>query len=131
MVGSPDEFIPLAEETGLIVPIGEWVLRNACLQVKAWERAGHKPINIAVNVSYKQLQHKGFVKILKEALNFSGLKADQLELEITESVLKDAEELKHVLDKIKPLGIRLAIDDFGVGYSSLSVLQNIVIDNIK
>jgi diguanylate cyclase (GGDEF)-like protein/PAS domain S-box-containing protein len=127
----PDEFISLAEETGLIVPIGEWVLKTACMQNMAWQRSGLKPINMAVNVSYHQLKSPGFINSVQEALRESGLQPEYLELEITESVLKDAKELKLVLDKLKPMGIKLSIDDFGVGYSSLSMLQYVVIDNLK
>ncbi|ERI91546.1 diguanylate cyclase domain protein [Clostridiales bacterium oral taxon 876 str. F0540] len=128
---SPSEFIPLAEETGLIVPIGEWVLRKACTQNKIWQSSGMRPINIAVNVSYQQLKYYGFVDCIKKVLSESGLEAKYLELEITETILKDIEELKYVLNELEPLGVKLSVDDFGVGYSSLSVLQNISINNLK
>jgi diguanylate cyclase (GGDEF)-like protein/PAS domain S-box-containing protein len=127
----PNEFIPIAEETGLIVPIGEWVLKTACMQSKAWQNSGLRPINMAVNVSYQQLKYKGFINSIQEALKESGLEPKYLELEITESVLRNAEELKLIFDELTPIGIKLSIDDFGVGYSSLSMLQHVVINNIK
>jgi diguanylate cyclase (GGDEF)-like protein/PAS domain S-box-containing protein len=127
----PNEFIPLAEETGLISSIGEWVLKAACMQNKTWQEAGLKPINIAINVSYQQLRHKGFVDSIRKVLKESGLAPQYLELEITESILKDIDELKAVLDEIGPMGIKLSIDDFGVGYSSLSMLQHLAVNNLK
>jgi diguanylate cyclase (GGDEF)-like protein len=127
----PNEFIPIAEETGLIVPIGEWVLRTACMQSTAWQKSGLRPINLAVNVSYQQLKYNGFINSIQEILKDSGLEPKHLELEVTESILRDAEELKLVLDELSPLGIKLSIDDFGVGYSSLSLLQHVVVNNIK
>lgn len=127
----PDEFIPIAEETGLIIPIGEWVLRTVCMQCMAWRKAGLGPFNMSVNVSYKQLKFEGFIHSVQEILKESGLEPQFLELELTESILKDAEELKIVLDNLKPIGVKLAIDDFGVGYSSLSMLKNVSINNLK
>jgi diguanylate cyclase (GGDEF)-like protein len=127
----PSEFIPLAEDTGLIVPIGEWVLKTACFQCKKWQISGFPPIHLAVNVSYQQLKNKDFIDTIQSTLIESGLNPQYLELEITESVLRDAKELKIVLDELKPIGIKLAIDDFGVGYSSLSMLQHVNIENLK
>lgn len=127
----PNEFIPIAEETGLIVPIGEWILKTACNERMNWERKGLLPINLAVNVSYHQLRYKGFIQSVQEALQNSGLDPKFLEIEITESVLRDAAELKNVLDELKEIGIILAIDDFGVGYSSLSMLQHVIINTLK
>jgi diguanylate cyclase (GGDEF)-like protein len=128
---SPGEFIPIAEETGLIVPIGEWVLKTACKQNMIWQQSGLPPITMAVNVSYRQLKTKGFILSVRDALSDSGLDSKYLELEITESVLRDAEELKSILEELKKMGIMLAIDDFGVGYSSFSMLQHLVFNNIK
>lgn len=127
----PNEFIPIAEETGLIVPIGEWVLKTACMQSKAWQSSGLKNINMAVNVSYRQLKNKGFINSLQKILKESQLEPKCLELEITESVLRDAEELKLALDELSQIGVKLSIDDFGVGYSSLSMLQHVAINNLK
>jgi EAL domain-containing protein (putative c-di-GMP-specific phosphodiesterase class I) len=127
----PDEFIPIAEDTGLIVPIGEWILKTACKQSVTWQKAGLKPITMAVNVSYRQLTYKGFIHSVQEALKESGLNSKYLELEITESLLREAEKLKMILEEFKTMGIKLAIDDFGVGYSSLSMLQHIEINTLK
>jgi diguanylate cyclase (GGDEF)-like protein/PAS domain S-box-containing protein len=127
----PGEFIPLAEETGLIVPIGEWVLKTACMQSKAWQNSGLQPINMAVNVSYHQFKYKGFVDSIREILKESELEPKYLELEITESVLRDIEQVKFVFDELNQIGVKLSIDDFGVGYSSFSMLQYVVINNLK
>jgi diguanylate cyclase (GGDEF)-like protein/PAS domain S-box-containing protein len=127
----PDRFIPLAEENGLIVAIGDWILNEACLQSMTWQKCGLRPINMSVNVSYKQLKCKDFSNSVQEALKKSRLKPELLELEITESVLKDAEEFKTIISELESLGVKLAIDDFGVGYSSLSMLQHTAINNLK
>jgi diguanylate cyclase (GGDEF)-like protein/PAS domain S-box-containing protein len=128
---SPGEFIPLTEETGLIIPIGEWVLKTACKQSKAWQEAGLPFVNVAVNISNKQIINSNFANIVNEALRESGLEPQYLELEITESILKNIEELNHVLEEIKAIGVKISMDDFGVGYSSLSILQHVSINNLK
>jgi diguanylate cyclase (GGDEF)-like protein len=115
---SPDEFISLAEKTGLIIPIGAWILQEACLQAGNWKTYG-KPLRVAVNVSALQLADMDFVDAIDRALANSGLPAQQLEIEITERVLMD-ERTKKLLDKIRQLGVHISIDDFGTGYSSLS-----------
>jgi diguanylate cyclase (GGDEF)-like protein/PAS domain S-box-containing protein len=128
---SPMEFIPVAEETGLIIPIGKWVLRTACKQIKEWQGAG-LPINkVAVNVSARQFQHKHFVESVIEVLKETQLDPNCLELEITESMVQNIRELSHKLHELKNIGIKISIDDFGTGYSSLSVLKNLPIDNLK
>lgn len=127
----PSEFIPIAEESGLIVPLGEWVLKTVCEQSRIWQESGLPPLNIALNVSPHQLKYNGFLQSIREALDASGLDPKYLELEITESVLREADELKKVLDALTLIGIQLAIDDFGVGYSSLSMLQHVEIHNLK
>ncbi|MFT4146150.1 MAG: EAL domain-containing protein [Mobilitalea sp.] len=127
----PGDFIPIAEENGLIIPIGEWVLATVCKQNKEWQRIGLHPITIAVNVSYHQLASNNFIVYLKNLLEESGLEAHFLELEITESILRKASDLKLFVDELKPMGIKLAIDDFGVGYSSLSILQHVDFNNLK
>jgi diguanylate cyclase (GGDEF)-like protein/PAS domain S-box-containing protein len=132
---SPAEFIPFAERSGLIVPIGAWVMHQACLQGAEWERAEHggSPMNLAVNVSGRQLgQGTGFVDLVKEALAESGLTPTSLTIEVTESALiDDAESALRVLHELKALGVRIAIDDFGTGYSSLIYLKRFPVDVLK
>ncbi|WP_246690383.1 putative bifunctional diguanylate cyclase/phosphodiesterase [Methylorubrum populi] len=125
---NPAVFIPLAEETGLIVPIGEWVLGQACRDAAAWPDA----ISVAVNVSPLQLRNRGFVQSVLGALATSGLKASRLELEITESVLLDDTEVNlETLHSLRRLGVRISMDDFGTGYSSISYLRRFPFDKIK
>src|SRR5579863_7568296 len=130
----PGQFIPLAEETGLIVGIGEWILREACRQAKAWDTKWHPavPLSLTVNISGQQLKHPGVVDVVRRALARSGLRPHDLVLEITESVLmQDTETMLDRLTELKAVGVRLAIDDFGTGYSSLSYLQRFPIDILK
>ncbi len=128
----PIRFIPLAEETGLIVPIGEWVSRTACLQNKAWQAAGLPKVCVAVNLSARQFRHAQLVPSLASALQDSGLDARFLELELTESlVMNNAEQFVAKLHDLKAMGIRLSIDDFGTGYSSLCYLKRFPIDSLK
>jgi len=129
---SPAEFIPLAEETGLIVGIGEWVLREACQQAKHWRDQGIPLSRMAVNVSAIQFLHKGFSSLVTTILAETGLEPGVLELELTESVLINDEDIVlSVLKSLKQIGVQLAIDDFGTGYSSLSRLKNFPIDRLK
>ena len=129
---SPAEFIPLAEETGLIIAIGEWVLRAACSQTVAWINKGITINRIAVNVSAMQVLHKGFSTLVALILTESGLSPQILELELTESALiSDEDSVLKVLLALKQIGVQLAIDDFGTGYSSLSRLKNFPIDRLK
>lgn len=128
---SPAEFIPLAEETGLIIPIGEWVLREACRQSKEWEETGMGIIPVAVNISVRQIKDGGFVEMVKEILSEYKFKPDRLELEITESIMQDFEISTKVLNKLKKVGVMISMDDFGTGYSSLSNLRHLPIDSIK
>ncbi|MFN6963395.1 MAG: EAL domain-containing protein [Pyrinomonadaceae bacterium] len=130
----PMKFIPIAEETGLIVPLGAWVLRQACKQVQSWRTGRERPLNISVtvNISIRQFQQKELVEIVALALEESGLPAESLILEITESfMLQDTEATIVKLKELKRLGVRLAIDDFGTGYSSLSYLQRFPVDILK
>lgn len=128
---APNDFIPLTEETGLIVPIGKWVLRKACEQNKAWQNEGFEPIPVAVNISVRQIQDDGFVEDVKQILKEVELDPQYLELEITESIMQNIEKSILILNQLKELGLKLSIDDFGQGYSSLSYLKHLPIDNIK
>lgn len=129
---SPDRFIPVAEESGLIIPLGEWVLRTACRQNAAWQAAGHPPIRVAVNLSGHQLQQKGFAPMVATVLKETGLDPKWLELELTEStMMENTEENIEILLQLKKFGINLSIDDFGTGYSSLSYLQRFPLDKLK
>ena len=131
-VVSPATFIPLAEETGLIVPIGEWVLYTACAQTRALQDMGLAPMRVAVNISARQFEPHTIVAMVREALDASGLDAGLLELELTESlVMQNPEEVIKVLHDLKDMGVHLAIDDFGTGYSSLSYLQRFPVDRLK
>ena len=132
-VVSPVEFIPLAEETGLIKPLGDWVLRTACTQLKRWMDMPEMPrLRVAVNLSVKQLLQKDFAASVESALETTGLPADFLELEITESTLmENAQDTLEALHRLRSLGVRLSIDDFGTGYSSLSYLKRFPVDIIK
>jgi len=128
----PMEFIPVAEETGLIVPIGEWVLRSACQQAKKWQVAGHPPFVISVNVSAVQFRNDGIVDSIREVLDETGLEAKYLELELTESIVADdLDGTRQILNDLKALGLSLAIDDFGTGYSSLAYLTELPFDTLK
>ena len=129
---SPGEFIPVAEETGLIIDIGTWVMRRACFQIKAWQDAGYAPIKMSVNVSSMQFKAKELLDKVKSALNDSGLDPKWLELEITESMLmNDVEGAIARMQAVRDLGCGLSIDDFGTGYSSLSYLGRFPITTLK
>jgi diguanylate cyclase (GGDEF)-like protein len=129
---SPVDFIPLAEETGLIIPIGEWVLRTACYQAKAIHRQGFADFIMAVNISARQFQHPGFTRLVAEVLKETDLSPTRLELEITESLaMNDAEKSIATMNELREIGIQLSIDDFGTGYSSLSYLKRFPINKLK
>jgi EAL domain-containing protein (putative c-di-GMP-specific phosphodiesterase class I) len=129
---SPGQFIPLAEETGLIVPIGRWVLEEACAQNMAWQRRGLRPVTMAVNLSPRQFADPNLLHDVDEALVASGMSPVLLQLEVTESmVMRNVSRAIKVLDAIQSRGIRLAIDDFGTGYSSMSLMKQFPIDTIK
>jgi EAL domain-containing protein (putative c-di-GMP-specific phosphodiesterase class I) len=128
----PAQFIPLAEETGLIVAIGRWVLHTACAQCVTWQKQGLPPVRIAVNLSARQFADDDLVQDIAETLKSTGLEPGLLELELTESmVIQNTERAGRVLGEIKAMGVRLAIDDFGVGYSSLTHLKRFPIDTLK
>ena len=129
---SPLRFIPLAEETGLILPLGEWVLKTACEQLSAWLTSGLLPMTLAVNLSPRQFQHRDLVKRLRAVLDATGLPPGLLELEITESaIMQRGQEAVTTLRALKDLGLKVAIDDFGTGYSSLAYLRRFPIDTLK
>ena len=128
---SPVEFIPIAEETGLIDPIGNWVLKTACQQLKDWEQIGLTDVTVAVNVSLRQFQNPHFIAEVKEVLQETELSPDLLKIEITESTLQDLDMARDVLEELQSLGIQIAIDDFGTGYSSLSYLKNLPVNYLK
>ena len=128
----PDQFIHVAEDIGLINPIGDWVLREACRQLRAWQDAGLPPLFVAVNVSPIQFRQAGFVDTVARALSASGLDARYLELELTErTVMNDAEQNLGTLSALNDMGIELALDDFGTGYSSLAYLKRIPVGKLK
>lgn len=129
---SPAHFIPLAEETGLIVPLGAWVLREACRQAKVWHEAGLPNVRIAVNLAMRQLADEGLVGLITQTLSETGLAAEFLELELTETdVMQEVEEMAGRLRRLKDLGVFLSLDDFGTGYSSLSYLKRFAFDCLK
>jgi diguanylate cyclase (GGDEF)-like protein/PAS domain S-box-containing protein len=129
---APGDFIPIAEETGLIVPIGEWILRAACAHCKEWERAGVSPLTVAVNIAAPQFRRSNLLRLVESALSECSLDPHWLALEITESsIMKHAEQTIKTLQDLRALGVQLAIDDFGTGYSSLSYLKRFPVDKIK
>jgi len=128
---SPDEFIPLAEESGLIIPLGEWTLRTACEQTKVWHDAGFD-LEIAVNFSACQFQQQNLVAVVKRIIAETGIAPESLNLELTESsIMRNAETAVKILDELKSSGIKISIDDFGTGYSSLGYLKRLPIDVLK
>jgi len=128
---SPGDFIPIAEETGLIVPIGEWVLRTACKQNKEWQEQGYRPMVVSVNLSMRQFYQTDFIEKITSILSETQLDPEYLELEITESVAMHADTASNVLKELRKIGVKVAIDDFGTGYSSLSYLKRFRIDHLK
>jgi diguanylate cyclase (GGDEF)-like protein len=128
----PSTFIPIAEETGLIMPMGEWVVREACSQVRRWLDAGMSPVRVAVNLSAKQFRHVDLTAVVKSALSEARLEPGYLELELTESaVMDDAEKSAATLQMLSTMGVHISIDDFGTGYSSLSYLRRFPLDKLK
>ena len=129
---SPLQFIPLAEEIGLIVPIGEWVLKAACTQLKAWQQQGYEVPRLAINLSVKQFRQKTLAETVARILAETGVEARDIELEITESLLlENTDEVAHTLRKLSAMGLEISIDDFGTGYSSLNYLKRFPINNLK
>jgi EAL domain-containing protein (putative c-di-GMP-specific phosphodiesterase class I) len=129
---SPAFFIPALEETGLIMPIGEWVIRTACRQLREWDQSGMEPIKIAINVSAEQFLDENLTSYFASAIKENGIDSTFLEIEITESsLMADAKKTVEVLQELKMLGVRISIDDFGTGYSSLAYLRKFPIDKLK
>jgi EAL domain-containing protein (putative c-di-GMP-specific phosphodiesterase class I) len=128
----PAEFIPLAEDTGLITPIGESVLRTACRQGRSWQNEGFSPLRMAVNISVRQFQQQDIAQMVVRILEQTGMAPDHLELELTESsIMKDTDFAIKVLRRLKAMGVKISIDDFGTGFSSLSYLKRLPIDCLK
>jgi EAL domain-containing protein (putative c-di-GMP-specific phosphodiesterase class I) len=128
----PDDFIPIAEESGLIESIGEWVLRKSCLQTRQWQKIADSPLYVSVNLSVRQIQQRGIVFMVQQILESTGLPPHLLQLEVTENlVLEKVEKISETLKELSELGVKLAIDDFGTGYSSLSYLKRFFIDVLK
>jgi EAL domain-containing protein (putative c-di-GMP-specific phosphodiesterase class I) len=128
---SPSDFIPIAEETGLVVPIGTWILKQACLQSRRWNQEGLGSLSISVNISVHQFQKPGFVQTVQDALVSSGLAPGLLCLEITENVaMKNIAFVMKTISRLKELGVHIAIDDFGTGYSSLSYLKQFRVNTL-
>nr|HPH54995.1 GGDEF domain-containing phosphodiesterase [Smithella sp.] len=129
---APTQFIPIAEETGMIIPIGRWVIKTACMQNVAWQKQGLPPVCMSVNLSLRQLMYENFAEDVKTILNETRMASELLELEITEStVMHNPKRLVPILSKLKKMGIRMAIDDFGTGYSSLAQIKNFPINTLK
>lgn len=128
---SPAEFIPLAEASGLIVPIGEWVLQTACADLMKWQKAGLPPVHVSVNLSSRQFHRQDLCNIIADVLDKTGLHPQYLDLEITESMTMEVDAALSILNRLKQLGVQVSIDDFGTGYSSLSYLKSFPIDRIK
>lgn len=128
----PSQFIPLLEETGLIIPVGEWILRTACSQNKAWQEAGYEPIVVSVNISNRQFNQRNMIEVVAQALRDANLHPEYLELEITESmIMQDTEESIAILHEFKNMGMQISMDDFGIGYSSLNYLRFVPLNALK
>ncbi|WP_017727912.1 sensor domain-containing protein [Halalkalibacterium ligniniphilum] len=128
---SPNKFIPVAEETGLIIPLGEWVLRQGCQQNKDWQNQGYPPLKLSINLSTLQFTQPNFSNKIKEILNDTGLEAKWLELEVTESIFADLDNSVATLHEIRDLGVHISIDDFGTGYSSFGYIKHLPVDTLK
>lgn len=129
---NPEQFVPLAEEMGMILPIGEWLTRTACLEARSWQQMGLGPLRVAINVSPRQVQQTDIADILSRSLDASGLSAELVTVEITESlILASGDEIVRKLDRVRALGAKIAVDDFGTGYASLSYLKHFPVDVLK
>ncbi|NTZ20051.1 EAL domain-containing protein [Paenibacillus sp. JMULE4] len=128
---APNKFIPIAEETGLIIPLGEWVLRRGCEQNKHWQDQGYPPLKVSVNLSARQFYQPDLLDMISRILKDTGLEPQWLELEVTESIFADIDNAAAILQEIRNLGVHTSIDDFGTGYSSFSYIKNLPIDTLK
>jgi len=129
---APDKFIPIAEETGLIIPIGEWVLNTVCKQTQQWHEKGYPMLGVSVNISARQFQDRNLVKKIRAILEETGINPNTLELEITEStMMQNIDSTIKILDELKKIGISISLDDFGTGYSSLKYIKKLPIDKLK
>lgn len=129
---SPADFIPIAEDTGLIVPIGEWVLENACKQLKKWHEEGNHSLSVSVNLSSRQFEENDLVEVVQRILIDVNLAPEFLHLELTENqIIKNKDLTVEMMEQLKEIGVKIAIDDFGTGYSSLGYLKNFPIDALK
>lgn len=127
----PRKFIPIAEDTGLIVPLGEWILRTSCKQAVKWQKQSVSPLKLCVNLSVVQFYQDDFIDVMEEILKETGIEPSLLELEITESVFTNVANAKEIMKRIRALGVRTSIDDFGTGYSSLSYIKELPVDTLK
>ncbi len=128
---SPADFIPLAEETGLIIPIGEWVIEEVCSQLRKWKQKGFTNISIAVNLSARQFQQPNLVEVISHSIKRNKIHPSQLEIEITEGAMQDTKETILILNRLKEIGVQISVDDFGTGYSSLSYLKRFPLNTLK
>lgn len=125
------DFIPIAEETGLIIPIGEWIISEVCRQIKAWHKKGLPLIRVAVNITTRQLQHPNFIYIVENILKNNLVDPKYIEFEISENVIITHRDIVQTLNQLKQLGIQIALDDFGTGNSSINYLKQLHIDSLK
>src|SRR5690606_22672997 len=128
---SPASFIPIAEDTGLILPIGEWLIKTICQKLKAWKESGYSPVSIGINLSPVQFQQHNLVKIIQDNIEENQLYPGSLEFELTEGAMQNPNQAMETLMKLKEIGVRIAVDDFGTGYSSLSYIKKLPIDTLK
>jgi diguanylate cyclase (GGDEF)-like protein/PAS domain S-box-containing protein len=128
---SPADFIPLAEETGLILPIGEWVIEEACSQLKKWNQIGFTNVSVAINLSARQFQQPNLVEIIKQSISKNDIDPSLVEIEITEGAMQDTKETILILNRLKEIGVQISVDDFGTGYSSLSYLKRFPLNTLK
>ncbi|WP_077617653.1 GGDEF and EAL domain-containing protein [Bacillus sinesaloumensis] len=128
---SPAEFIPIAEDTGLIFSIGEWIIQTVCQKLKRWKESGYLPVSVSINLSPKQFQQPELIKIIEKNIELNQIFPESLEFELTESAMQEPKKTMETLAKLKAIGVRISVDDFGTGYSSLSYIKKLPIDSLK